>query len=47
MGFPDRIERTVARDWDGPLHALKDHLDQHARGSADADRRLSTSNRKD
>ena len=24
----------LARDWDGPLHALKDHLDQHARGPA-------------
>jgi hypothetical protein len=22
------------RDWDGPLDALKDQLDQHARGSA-------------
>src|ERR1700716_1623477 len=25
---------ALARDWDGRLDALKDHLDQHARGSA-------------
>ena len=25
---------ALARDWDGPLDALKDHLDQHAGGSA-------------
>ncbi len=25
---------ALARDWDSPLDALKDHLDRHARGSA-------------
>ena len=25
---------ALARDWDGPLDALKDHLDKHAPGSA-------------
>jgi len=25
---------ALARDWDSPLDALKDHLDEHARGSA-------------
>ena len=25
---------ALARDWDSPLNALKDHLDQHARGPA-------------
>ena len=38
MSFPDRIERVaqqflaaLARDWDGPLEALKDHLGRDAR----------------
>ncbi len=33
-GFAQLPEDALARDWDGPLDALKDHLDQHGRGSA-------------
>ncbi len=28
------ILAALARDWDGPLATLKDHLDKRARGSA-------------
>jgi DNA-binding transcriptional ArsR family regulator len=34
MQVAQQFLAALARDWDGPLDALKDHLDQHARGSA-------------
>src|SRR5215471_16755023 len=34
MQVAQQFLAALARDWDGPLHALKDHLDQHARGPA-------------
>src|ERR1700760_2286978 len=43
MRMAQQFLAALARDWDGPLGALKDHLDQHARGSRDGDRRPSTS----
>jgi DNA-binding transcriptional ArsR family regulator len=32
MRVAQRFMAALARDWDGPLVALKDHLDQHAGG---------------
>jgi DNA-binding transcriptional ArsR family regulator len=32
MQVAQQFLAALARDWDGPLDALKDHLDQHARG---------------
>ena len=37
MQVAQQFLAALARDWDGPLHALTDHLDQRARGSAGAD----------
>ena len=37
MQVAQQFLAALARDWDGPLHALTAHLDQHARGSAGAD----------
>src|ERR1700746_996566 len=34
MRVAQQFLAALARDWDGPLDALKDHLDQHVRGSA-------------
>jgi DNA-binding transcriptional ArsR family regulator len=34
MQVAQQFLAALARDWDGPLDALKDHLDQHARGPA-------------
>ena len=34
MQVAQQFLAALARDWDGPLDALKDHLDQNARGSA-------------
>ena len=34
MQVAQRFMAALARDWDGPLVALKDHLDQHAGGPA-------------
>ena len=34
MQIAQQFLAALARDWDAPLDALKDHLDQHARGSA-------------
>jgi len=34
MQVAQQFLAALARDWDSPLDALKDHLDQHARGSA-------------
>ena len=34
MQVAQQFLAALARDWDGPLDALKDHLDRHARGSA-------------
>jgi len=34
MRVAQQFLAALARDWDSPLDALKDHLDQHARGSA-------------
>jgi len=34
MQVAQQFLAALARDWDGRLDALKDHLDQHARGSA-------------
>jgi len=34
MQVAQQFLAALARDWDGQLGALKDHLDQHARGSA-------------
>src|ERR1700730_12918265 len=34
MQVAQQFLAALARDWDGPLDALKDHLDQHVRGSA-------------
>ena len=34
MQVAQQFLAALARDWDGPLHALRDHLDQHARGPA-------------
>src|SRR5277367_4303866 len=33
MRVAQQFLAALARDWDGPLDALKDHLDQHVRGS--------------
>jgi len=33
MQVAQQFLAALARDWDGPLGALKDHLDQHVRGS--------------
>jgi DNA-binding transcriptional ArsR family regulator len=33
MQMAQQFLAALARDWDGPLDALKDHLDQQARGS--------------
>jgi DNA-binding transcriptional ArsR family regulator len=38
MQVAQQFLAALARDWDGPLDALKDHLDRHARGSPDAGR---------
>jgi DNA-binding transcriptional ArsR family regulator len=43
MQVAQQFLAALARDWDSPLGALTDHLDQHARGSAGGDRRPSTS----
>jgi len=42
MQVAQQFLAALARDWDGPLHALTAHLDQHARGSAGGDRRAPT-----
>jgi DNA-binding transcriptional ArsR family regulator len=34
MQMAQQFLAALARDWDGRLGALKDHLDRHARGSA-------------
>ncbi len=34
MQVAQQFLAALARDWDGPLGALKDHLDQGARGPA-------------
>jgi hypothetical protein len=34
MQVAQQFMAALARDWDGPLGALKDHLYQDARGSA-------------
>jgi hypothetical protein len=34
MRVAQQFLAALARDWDGQLDALKDHLDQQARGSA-------------
>ena len=34
MQVAQQFLAALARDWDSPLDALKDHLNQHARGSA-------------
>ena len=34
MQVAQQFLAALARDWDSPLDALKDHLDQHARGPA-------------
>ena len=34
MQMAQQFLAALARDWDGRLDALKDHLDRHARGSA-------------
>ena len=34
MRVAQQFMAALARDWDGPLVALKDHLDQHAGGPA-------------
>jgi DNA-binding transcriptional ArsR family regulator len=34
MQVAQQFLAALARDWDGPLNALKGHLDQHSRGSA-------------
>jgi hypothetical protein len=34
MQVAQQFLAALARDWDSPLGALKDHLDRHARGSA-------------
>ena len=34
MQVAQQFLAALARDWDGPLDALKGHLDQHAGGSA-------------
>jgi DNA-binding transcriptional ArsR family regulator len=34
MRIAQQFLAALARDWDGQLDALRDHLDQHARGSA-------------
>jgi hypothetical protein len=47
MQVAQQFLAALARDWDGPLDALKDHLDRHARGSHDEKRRLSTAERED
>ena len=36
MRVAQQFLAALARDWDGTLDALKDHLDQHARGHATA-----------
>jgi DNA-binding transcriptional ArsR family regulator len=46
MQVAQQFLAALARDWDGPLDALKDHLDRHARGPRDAERR-STRKRED
>jgi hypothetical protein len=33
MRVAQQFLAALARDWDGPFGALKDHLDQDARGS--------------
>jgi hypothetical protein len=33
MQVAQQFLAALARDWDGPLDALKDHLNRHARGS--------------
>jgi len=34
MQMAQQFLAALVRDWHGPLDALKDHLGQHARGSA-------------
>jgi len=34
MRVAQQFLAALARDWDGPLDALRDHLDQSARGAA-------------
>jgi DNA-binding transcriptional ArsR family regulator len=34
MQLAQQFLAALGRDWDGQLDALKDHLDQHAQGSA-------------
>ena len=34
MQVAQQFLAALARDWEGPLDALKDHLEQHVRGSA-------------
>jgi hypothetical protein len=34
MQVAQQFLAALARDWDGPLDALKDHLDRGARGAA-------------
>ena len=47
MRVAQQFLAALARDWDGPLDALKDHLDQHVADPRDADRGLNTSRRQD
>jgi DNA-binding transcriptional ArsR family regulator len=47
MQVAQQFLAALARDWDGPLDALRDHLDRHARGPHDAEGRRSTWKRED
>ena len=38
MQVAQQFLAALARDWDGPLGALKEHLDQQARGNANQSR---------
>ena len=47
MQVAQQFLAALARDWDGPLDALKDHLDQMLVDPRDGDRRPHTSKRED
>jgi DNA-binding transcriptional ArsR family regulator len=47
MQVAQQFLAALARDWDGPLDALKDHLDQQATDPYDAERRSRPSKRED
>ena len=47
MQVAQQFLAALARDWDGRLDALKDHLDRHARDPHDEERRRSPVERED